>query len=413
MSGAVVGRRLALAAALCLAGTGCGGSGTTLPAATVLTSSDGSSVATIETTPSTDSAAIAPAATATETSTSLAAPTTTTQVPGTSSWVNATEGLVGLPSECGNLSRVTARPDRDMLITGIAQQGLWSTTGGTDAWSRLGMGPGSATITNRATTIIFDPADPAIFWESGIYNGGGVYRTDDNGVTFRQLGDLTHVEALSVDLSDPARNTLLATVHETANTFLSSNGGKTWKDISSGLPADIGYATGPVVIDHQTFLLGSSNSAGSTLLRSTDAGISWTPVYGGGVVGGPLRAQSDGTMYWLLESGDGIITSIDNGQTWALIAPASATQPTASALALLELPDARLAAISGDRVIISGDRGASWTAVGPETPIHSTGMIYSPFRKAFYIWHFECDFSTDDPIQADSIMRFDFDPTAG
>ena len=44
-------------------------------------------------------------------------------------------------------------------------------------------------------------------------------------------------------------------------------------------------------------------------------------------------------------------------------------------------------------------------------PINPLGMIYSPFRKAFYIWHFDCDFSTTDPVQPNSIMRLDFDPT--
>jgi photosystem II stability/assembly factor-like uncharacterized protein len=326
--------------------------------------------------------------------------------------VNATDGLVDLASECGNLSLVAARPDLDMVIASVAQQGLWSSTGGTDMWSRLGTGSGSATITNRASTIIFDPANPGTFWESGIYNGGGVYRTDDNGVTFRQLGNLTHVEALSVDLSDPARNTLLATIHESPSAFLSTDGGKTWKDLSSGLPPDIGFASGPVVIDRLTFLLGSSHGSGSNVLRSSDAGVSWTPVYDSGVVGSPLRANSDGAMYWLLERTYAIITSTDSGQTWTLIAPKSETTPTGSSLAFLELPDARLAAVGRDRVIISADHGASWAAVGPPMPITPLGMIYSPYRKSFYIWHFDCGSSVNYPIQPDSIMRLDFDPTA-
>ncbi|MGZ4767738.1 MAG: WD40/YVTN/BNR-like repeat-containing protein [Ilumatobacteraceae bacterium] len=307
---------------------------------------------------------------------------------------------------------MVARPDQDMLIAGIAQQGLWTSTGGSDTWSKLGAGAGSATITNRASTIIVDPDNPATFWESGTYNGGGVYRTDDNGVTFRQLGDLTHVEGLSVDLSDPARKTLLATIHESSNTFVSTNGGKSWKDITSTLPADVGYATGPVVIDQTTFLLGTSNAAGSKVLRSTDAGVSWTTVYDGGVLGSPLRAQSDGVLYWFLDSVNGMIGSIDNGQTWTVIPPKGPTPPTSSASALLELPDASLASISGDRVVISADHAASWTAVGPPIPITPNGMIYSPFRKAFYVWHFDCDFSTADPIQPDSIVRFDFDLAA-
>jgi photosystem II stability/assembly factor-like uncharacterized protein len=315
---------------------------------------------------------------------------------------------VGLTADCGNLARVAVRPDRDVLIASVATHGLWSTGEGTDSWSQLGTGRGSDPITNRATTIIFDPISPDTFWEAGIY-GGGVYRTDDGGVTFNKLGAIDHIEGLSIDLSDPARRTLLATVHESATVFLSTDAGATWQDISAALPSDIGYATGPVVIDAHTFLLGTSNASGSLLLRSTDAGATWSTVYDAGVIRGPLRAQSDGAMYWLLERVNGIIVSNDNGQTWSLVAPKSETLPTAPGL--IELFDGSLASIGNDRVIRSTDHGATWIAVGPQIPIDPQGVVYSPFRKAFYTWHSECD-SAPSPIQDDSILRWDFDPTS-
>ncbi len=42
-------------------------------------------------------------------------------------------------------------------------------------------GGGSDVIMNRPTSMVFDPTDPNRWWESGNYNGGGVYRTDDAG----------------------------------------------------------------------------------------------------------------------------------------------------------------------------------------------------------------------------------------
>ncbi len=65
----------------------------------------------------------------------------------------------------------------------------------------------------------------------------------------------------------------------------------------------------------------------------------------------------------------------------------------------------------GSSVIVSSDEGATWTPVGqPYPPDYiPTGLDYSPFRKAFYIWRFDCDFTTDNPIQPDSILRMDFD----
>jgi BNR/Asp-box repeat len=405
--------RFALVAALSVSAAGCGAPGESLPAATPVTPSSSpssspsiaESVSATETSLSSIPGSVAPATSASTVGTADSDPAI---APVTGSWVNATEGLVDLPSECGNMSLVAARPDEDMLIASIAQQGLWSSTSGTDTWSRLGQGAGSATIINRGSTIIFDPAHPETFWESGFYNAGGVYRTDDGGVTFRQLGDITHVETLSVDFSDPARQTLLATTHESPVTFRSTDGGKTWVDITSALPTDIGLASGTVVIDAQTFLLGSSYAEGSRLLQSTDAGDSWTTVYDSAVIGRPLMAKSDGAMYWLLERVNGIIVSHDNGETWSLITPKTEILPTAPVL--LELHDGSLASIRNGIVIISSDHGASWAPVGPSMPFIPTGMIYSPFRKAFYIWYFDCDFSSDNAIQPNSIMRLDFDP---
>ena len=335
--------------------------------------------------------------------------TTSESIPVTGTWENATEGLVGLTADCGNLARVAVRPDRDVLIASVATHGLWSTGEGTDSWSQLGTGSRLGPDHQSSNHVYLRPDQSDTFWEAGIY-GGGVYRTDDGGVTFRQLGNISHVEGLSIDLTDPARRTMLATLHESASVFLSTDGGATWQDISAALPADVGFATGPVVIDSQTFLLGTSNAPGSTLLRSADAGATWSTVYDGGVIRGPLRAQSDGAMYWLLERVNGIIVSNDNGQTWSLIAPKSQTLPTAPGL--IELFDGSLASIGNDRVIRSTDHGATWIPIGPQIPIDPQGVVYSPFRKAFYIWHAECVSSTLSPIQDDSILRWNFDPSS-
>ncbi|HSB86357.1 MAG TPA: sialidase family protein, partial [Ilumatobacteraceae bacterium] len=132
--------------------------------------------------------------------------------------------------------------------------------------------------------------------------------------------------------------------------------------------------------------------------------------YDAGVVGNPLRANSDGAIYWLLERINGIIVSHDNGETWALIEPLTETLPTFPTL--LELFDGSLASIANDRVIVSRDHGASWSPVSPSIPYLPSGITYSPFRKAFYVWHFDCDFTTEDPILANSIIRLDYDPTA-
>ncbi len=143
-----------------------------------------------------------------------------------------TSNLATLQSMCGNLMGFFAKPDEDLVIAGVAGQGLWSSADGGETWTHMGEGKGSDVISHRPTTIVFDPATTDQFWEAGIY-GNAAYRTSDDGQTFTVLGDAQHCDLLSVDLSDPARKTLLAGGHEQAKTLnrLDRRYGKTWKPV--------------------------------------------------------------------------------------------------------------------------------------------------------------------------------------
>src|SRR4051794_25895218 len=78
-------------------------------------------------TPSTSSSVVNGSTTALASTAAGEAPTTApapaAPTPGTA-WQAVTGSLTGMASECGNLTLVSARPDRDVLITGVAQHGL-------------------------------------------------------------------------------------------------------------------------------------------------------------------------------------------------------------------------------------------------------------------------------------------------
>src|SRR5205085_10920225 len=111
------------------------------------------------------------------------------------------------------------------------------------------------------------------------YNGGGVYKTSDGGVTFSQVGDITHCDSISVDFSDPKRMTLLAGSHEQAlKLFRSIDGGAKWEDIGKALPEGSGFCTTSSILDAKTFLVGCGGWYGGTpgIQRTTDAGTVFT-----------------------------------------------------------------------------------------------------------------------------------------
>jgi hypothetical protein len=327
-------------------------------------------------------------------------------------WTNATGNLAGLGSECGNLSNLSSKPDEDLLIAGVAQQGLWASKNGGGSWARLGTAAGSASITNRTSEIVYDPAHPQTFWESGIYNAGGVYKTTDDGATLLAQGSVTHNDSVSVDFTDPQRQTLLAGTHEqSGHLYLSTSGGASWTDIGPNLPAGTGFSSQALVIDAKTFLLGaytySNSGAGLGVFRSIDAGQTWQAVFSTAVEGHPL-VMPDGSIYWSVAgNGGGMIKSVDQGQTW-LQTVGPGVLVTGAPVAL---PDGRIAALGSQAIEISSDCGATWRDATTMLPYTPTGLAYSPYEKAFFVWHFDCTGQDNpgDPVPADAIMRFPFD----
>jgi photosystem II stability/assembly factor-like uncharacterized protein len=320
-----------------------------------------------------------------------------------SSWVNATGNLANMPSECGNLTLVSAIPNSDAVVAGVAQKGLWANTSGT-TWSHLGDGAGSATITNRPSWIAYDPAHPGTFWESGIYNGGAVYKTSNNGNTFQLLGsssipDYPYSDYVSVDFTDPNRQTLLAGGHERRQTvWRSTNGGQSWTNVGLNLPGDTNFSSVPLVIDSQVHVVSTAGYAGGTsgIFRTTNGGTSWQLVYTGGAYGPPLMT-SNGTIYWT--DGNGLIKSTDAGLTWIQVG-----SNLQGGIRPIEMPDGTLAAVGNSTVRISTDGGSSWSPVGPAMPFSPASLTYSLNRQAFFISHWDCN----GVVPPDAIMKLDY-----
>lgn len=326
----------------------------------------------------------------------------------TGEFVNVTANLAELADGGGDLTLVSPVPGTSRIIAGVFKAGLWASDDGGKSWSALGTGENSEPIDNGPMALIYDPDHTERFWEVGIY-GRGVFRTDDEGKTFKSLGTLGHCDLLSVDFTDPDRQTLLAGPHEKADSVsLSKDGGENWEDIGKNLPSGYNFSTLPLIIDTQTFLLGSCGFGGGKcgVFRSEDGGDNWEVVSKIGPAGRPLRT-TDGHIFWALYDGSGLLVSDDLGQTWTTTSPG----PIHGA-SLVELPNGKILALGEDYPLVTDDHGDTWTRVGGKLPFRggncgTYGLTYSPERREIFINHNDCTgVLTDDAVWS---VPFDYE----
>jgi photosystem II stability/assembly factor-like uncharacterized protein len=327
-----------------------------------------------------------------------AAPPTTVAGQRLGPWVDVTGNLAGMPSDCGNLGYVTGHPDTDQVIAAVALNGLWANDPVTQEWLPLG-GASPGVVANGTASIVFDRVAPNQFWASGSYTSPGAFRTTDGGQAFEPLGDIEHLDGLSVDMSDPGHLTMLAGSHERADLFRSTDGGATWTNLAPNLPPAIGFASQPLVLGAEEHLLGTFMGETPGIFRTPDGGLNWEQVHTTGVVGLPLVSRDGASIYWPQTDG-GLASSSDRGLTWRSVAPPG----TLSSYNIIELADRRLASVSTKNVIVSSNQGGSWRSLGPPLPLDgANGLAYSEARNAIFVWKNDCG----DAVLPGAVQRLD------
>jgi photosystem II stability/assembly factor-like uncharacterized protein len=228
-----------------------------------------------------------------------------------------------------------------------ASGGVWKTVNNGTTWTPVFDREGSYSI----GCIALDPKNPLTVWvgtgennsQRSVSYGSGLYRSDDGGKTWRNVGLKTseHVGRIAIDPKDSnivyvaAQGPLWGPGGD-RGLFKTTDNGKTWKNI-----LNISENTGvtDVVIDPQnpetvyaasyqrrrhmfTLIDGGPESA---IYKSTDAGATWNKVRAGlpttemGRIGLAVSPVDSNVVYATIEAGDrkgGIFRSNDRGGSW-------------------------------------------------------------------------------------------------
>ena len=228
-----------------------------------------------------------------------------------------------------------------------ASGGVWKTINNGTTWTPVFDREGSYSI----GAIALDPKNPLTVWvgtgennsQRSVSYGNGVYRSDDGGKTWKNVGLKTseHIGRIAIDPTDSkivyvaAQGPLWGPGGD-RGLFKTTDGGKTWKNI-----LNISEHTGvtDIVIDPQnpetmyaasyqrrrhmwTLIDGGPESA---IYKSTDAGATWNKLKVGlpttelGRVGLAISPVDTNVVYATVEAADrkgGLFRSNDRGGSW-------------------------------------------------------------------------------------------------
>ena len=236
--------------------------------------------------------------------------------------------------------------DPQTYYFGAAAGGVWKSVDGGAHWTpqfdkETVSSIGSIAVAPSDTNIVYVGTGEGCL-RGNISYGDGVYRSNDGGKTWKNLGlrDSRHIPKVLVDPRNPETVLVAAMGHAFApsterGVFRSTDGGKTWVkvlyvDDKTGA-TDITFApSNPNIVfaamyqaQRQPWTF-TSGGGGSGLYRSTDGGATWKHLEGNGLPGGVLgrigvsvSGADANRVYALIEAEKGgLYRSDDGGGKW-------------------------------------------------------------------------------------------------
>ncbi|HVR98930.1 MAG TPA: hypothetical protein VMW27_20085 [Thermoanaerobaculia bacterium] len=278
-------------------------------------------------------------------------------VNGGDTWSSSGSGLRALA-----INRV----DADPTSPGVLYADLWKTVDGGRTWS----GPGSLPE-ETAGGLTADAGRPStLYLASYLF----FFKSTDRGMTWTRIGRAPADAVQRLVLAAPG--TLYAA--NLGGIYRSTDDGVTWQDLISTYFFDTRFLA---VAPSRPSTLYAVNSEGLsfTLLRSTDAGATWTTILQPGQYRwieslavdphDPDRvlvafSRRDENIFPI---GGGVYRTLDGGATWQLSRPGAGNPPAYSLLFDPRRPSRVYAGTSG-AVSVSENAGLTWGVLGTGLP---------------------------------------------
>jgi photosystem II stability/assembly factor-like uncharacterized protein len=243
-------------------------------------------------------------------------------------------------------------------------------------WEQLGaVGESQNSV---VTSIIVDPRDSARMYVStwtreSAGEGGGVFLSSDGGKTWRDSGLAGHaVRALAQAASDPA--TLVAGVLD--GVFLTRDSGETWQRVTPAGDAELRNfdsiaidPRNPLVIYAGTFHLP---------WKTTDGGEHWAPIHAGMIDDSDvlsLVTDSENPRRIFASACSGIYRSDDAGAAWEKLEGIPYSSRRTPVIRQDAARPAVLYAGTTEGLWKSADSGASWRRISPRSWVINSMVI--------------------------------------
>jgi tetratricopeptide (TPR) repeat protein/photosystem II stability/assembly factor-like uncharacterized protein len=236
-------------------------------------------------------------------------------------------------------------------------------------WTRLA---GSENFEmDTVMSIAVDPQDPEVLY-AGMANSG-VYKSIDGGETWlpKQKGMVdSHIASIVID---PTNSSVVYTLAIPGGAYKTNDGGENWIPASNGLSTSGGYGGNLMIIDPQdsTHLV---SLIGGKLFETKDSASSWAQMTSEclltiwSVAINPINSQEITVVHSALDfnnpCGNGILLSLDGGQTWKNKGLDSVDY--SSTIAFLPITGNSLFVNSANQLYRSDDHGDTWKKTSNE-----------------------------------------------